>query len=120
MHKIFAAVTGKEDLTAEDAYAGLTLDMFASLGASSKTDAEGITLSIALLDDKQGTLVKVALNLNIKAEDTAALTAYEKSGFQTMWEEGVYANTGDDNGEGLFTLLMDLITAFAKVEPDVQ
>lgn len=117
--RIFAAVTGKT-LSAADAYDGLTLDMFASLGASSKTDAEGITLSIALLDDTQGTLVKVALNLNIKAEDTAALTAYEGSGFQTMWEEGVYANTSIDDGEGLFTLLTDLVMAFAKVEPDVQ
>jgi len=113
--RIFKAVTGK-DLSAADAYAGLTLDMFASLGASSKTDAEGITLSIALLDDTQGTLVKVALNLNIKAEDTAALTAYEKSGFQTMWEEGAYANTSSDDGEGLFTLLTDLVMAFAQVE----
>jgi hypothetical protein len=72
------------------------------------------------LDDTQGTLVKVALNLNIKAEDTAALTAYEGSGFQTMWEEGVYANTSIDDGEGLFTLLTDLVMAFAQVEPELE
>jgi hypothetical protein len=119
--RIFAAVTGKT-LSAADAYDGLTLDMFASLGASSKTDAEGITLSIELSDATDGTLVKLALNLNIKGEDGAARTAYLADSFAEPFAgvEGTDYTDTSVNEQLIWDTILDIAMTFAQVEPELE
>lgn len=114
--RIFAAVTGKT-LNPADAYAGLFLQAFVSLGASEQTEDEGITLCVKLMEG-QITLVKVALNINITGADTTALSEYEASNFAKFGFEQ-YTHTSLDDGQSLFDFLRDRVMEFAEVDPVV-
>lgn len=108
--RIFAAVTGKT-LSASDAYDGLSLEAFVSLGASKRTTSEGISLSIELKDGEE-TAVKVAINLNIIG------TADRYIPTDIGWQEE-YTDTSLDDGASLKKFLLDRVMEFAIVEQPV-
>lgn len=121
--RIFAAVTGKT-LDPEAAYDDLSLELFASLGASSKTTKEGITISIGLVDSELGTLAKVELNLNIKGQDAIALGAYldEANTFDEPFAglEGTDYTDTSVSPQLIWDTILDIAATFAQIEPQVQ
>jgi hypothetical protein len=74
------------------------------------------------LDDTQGTLVKVALNLNIKGEDAAARTEYLASGFAEPFAgvEGTDYTDTSVSPQLIWDTILDIAATFAQIEPQVQ